>query len=105
MSANTRLIPVADIKTVDLTCVNALKSTYVIQKRLPEVNICTAQPELSTEQYCKIARGIGRTMLAMQEISKPVPGIVEDTLEEDGKRHYNMVPFDIKPPHDPELKR
>ncbi|CAD6591358.1 MAG: hypothetical protein ASARMPRED_005355 [Alectoria sarmentosa] len=92
-------IPVADVKAFDFHCENPLKDPYVVQRRIAGTDLRTAiQNDLSHEQWCTIAREIGRIMLQFQEMSNPVPGLIEDVTKEDGVQSFTVNPFDIKPP-------
>ena len=101
-------IPVADVKAFDFNCNNPLKDPYVVQSRIPGIDLRTAiENDLSHEQWCEIARQIGRIMLQIQEMSSPIPGLIEEVTEEDGVQAFSVKPFDIKPPFEKEwtLKR
>lgn len=97
-------IPVADVKAFDVTSSNALKSPYVIQNRLPGTSLHSAHLQLSTKQWCLVAKVIGRTMLAMQEMTSPTPGLIEEATDEKSNTTFAVVPFDFKSPHDIEWK-
>ncbi|CAD6573256.1 MAG: hypothetical protein ASARMPREDX12_005923 [Alectoria sarmentosa] len=101
-------IPVADVKAFDFHCENPLKDPYVVQRRIAGTDLRTAiQNDLSHEQWCTVAREVGRIMLQFQEMSNPVPGLIEDVTKEDGVQAFTVNPFDIKPPFekDSTLKR
>lgn len=92
-------VPVPSIKAFDLKHDNPLKVPYVIQSRITGTNLHTAiQNDLSHEQWCVIAREVGRIMLRFQEMRNPVPGLIEEVTKEDGVQAFTVKPFDIKPP-------
>ena len=92
-------IPVADVKAFDFNSDNPLKDPYVIQSRIPGIDFRTAmQTDLSQEQWCAIAREIGRIVLQLQEMSNPVPGFIEEVTNQNGVQAFTVKPFDIKPP-------
>ena len=92
-------VPVADVKAFDFGCDNPLKAPYVVQSRIAGTNLHTAiQNDLSHEQWCAVAREVGRIMLQFQEMSNPVPGVIEEVTKEDGVKAFTVKPFDIKPP-------
>ena len=101
-------IPVADVKAFDINCENPLKDPYVVQGRISGTDLRTAiENDLSHEQWCEIARQIGQIMLQFQEMSSPVPGLIEEVTKEDGVQAFTVKPFDIKPPFEKDwtLKR
>ncbi|MCJ1455059.1 hypothetical protein MMC28_005413 [Mycoblastus sanguinarius] len=99
-------IPVAEVRACDFTSQNPLKSPYMIQDRLPGINLDRAIREgLNTEQLCSIARDIGRTMLAFQDLTNPTPGLIESCTAENGSSTFFVCPFDIKLPHDMQWKQ
>ena len=95
-------IPVPEVIAVDYTSNNLLKDPYVIQKRIPGTSISAAKQEreITTEQWCTVAREIGRTMLELQKVTNPTPGLIESSSNKDGSYSFSVVPFDIKSPHD-----
>lgn len=93
-------IPVADVSAFDTTSSNAFKRPYVIQNRLPGTDIRSACSQLSTKQWCSVAKEIGRTMLAMQGMTNPTPGLIEESTDEKGNLVFTVCPFDLKSPHD-----
>lgn len=98
-------IPVADVKAFDVDCDNPLKDPYVIQSRIAGTDLRTAITNgLSHEQWCAIARETGRIMLQFQEMTNPVPGLIEEVTKEGGVRAFTVKPFDIKPPFEKDLK-
>ncbi|KAK4695285.1 hypothetical protein P7C71_g2438, partial [Lecanoromycetidae sp. Uapishka_2] len=98
-------IPVADVKAFDVTSNNALKSPYVVQNRLPGTNLHSAHFQLSTNQWCLVAKEVGRTMLAMQGLTNPTPGLIEEFTDEKGNSTFTVCPFDLKSPNDMHWKR
>ena len=99
-------IPVPEVIAVDYTSNNLLKDPYVIQKRIPGMNIWEAKQEreITTEEWCTVAREVGRTMLELQKVTNPTPGLLESSLNEDGTYSFSVMPFDIKSAHDPHWK-
>ena len=99
-------IPVPEVIAVDYTSNNLLKDPYVIQKRVPGTSISAAKQEreITTEQWCTVAREIGRTMLELQKVTNPTPGLIESSSNEDGGYSFSVIPFDIKFAHDPGWK-
>ena len=99
-------IPVPEVTAVDYTSNNLLKEPYVIQKRAPGISISAAKQEreITTEQWCTVARELGRTMLELQKLTNPTPGLIESSSNEDGSYSFSVVPFDIKSAHDPDWK-
>ena len=101
-------IPVAHVKAFDFNPNNPLKDPYVVQSRIAGIDLRTAiRNDLSHEQWCAVARQIGRILLQFQEMSSPVPGLIEEVTKEDGLRAFTVQPFDIKPPFEKDwaLKR
>ena len=101
-------VPVADVKAFDFDCDNPLKDPYVIQSRIHGTDLRTAiENDLSHEQWCEVARQVGQIMLQFQEMSNPVPGLIEEIRREDGVQAFTVKPFDIKPPFEKDwmLKR
>lgn len=120
-------IPISKIRAGDPSSDNSLQSPYIIQDRLPGINLDRAiRDGLSTKQLCSIARQLGRTMLALHDITHPAPGLIEFSyVNEDGSsvessverviftkqttafeesQTFTVVPFDIKHPYDMEWK-
>ena len=99
-------IPVPEVIAVDYSSNNLLKDPYVVQKRIPGITISAAkhEREITTEQWCTVAREIGRTMLELQKVTKPTPGLIESSLNKDGSHSFSVTPFDIKSAHDPDWK-
>ena len=95
-------IPVPEVIAVDYTSNNVLKDPYVVQKRVPGITINVAKHErdITTEQWCTVAREIGRTMLELQKVTNPTPGLIESSLNKDGSHSFSVVPFDMKRQHD-----
>ena len=95
-------ILVPEIIEADFTSNNPLKSPYVVQKRIPGITISAAgrEREMSSKQWCTVAREVGRTMLALQDIINPTPGIVEASGNDDGSHTFRVSPFDIEPSYD-----
>ena len=99
-------IPVPEIIAADYTSNNVLKDPYVVQTRVPGITISEAkhEREITTEQWCTVAREIGRTMLELQKVTNPTPGLIESALNKDESYSFSVTPFDIKSPHDPDWK-
>ena len=98
-------IPVADVKASDFDCDNPLKDPYVVQSRIAGTDLHTAiQNDLTHQQWCVIAREIGRIMLKFQDMSNPVPGLIEQVTKDDGVQAFVIAPFDIKPPFEKDWK-
>ena len=99
-------IPVPEVIAVDYTSNSLLKDPYVIQKRIPGMSIWVAKQEreITTEQWCTVARDIGRTMLELQKLTNPTPGLIEASSNEDGSHSFSVVPFDIRSARDPDWK-
>ncbi len=99
-------IPVPEVIAVDYTSNNLLKDPYVVQKRIPGISISAAKQEreITTEQWCTVAREVGRTMLELQKVTNPTPGLIESSSNEDGSFSFSVIPFDIKSAHDPDWK-
>ena len=99
-------IPVPEVIAVDYTSNNLLKDPYVIQKRVPGISISAAKQEreITTEQWCTVAREVGRTMLELQKVTNPTPGLIESSSNEDGSCSFSVIPFDIKSAHDHDWK-
>lgn len=100
-------IPVPEVIAVDYTSNNLLKDPYVIQKRIPGISIHAAKQEreITIEQWCTVAREIGRTMLELQKLTNPAPGLIEPSSNEDGSYSFSVVPFDIRSARDPDWKK
>ena len=100
-------IPVPEVVAVDYTSNNLLKDPYVVQKRVSGMSIWEAKQdrEISTEQWCTVAREVGRTMLEMQKVTNPTPGLLESSLNDDGSYSFSVIPFDIRAPRDPDWKK
>lgn len=99
-------IPLADVNAFDLTGDNPVKSPYILQNRILGTSLQDAHIEgLSTEEWCSVAREIGRIMLSLQGTSSTFPGLVESATNEAGEQVFTVVPFDIKGPHDMEWKK
>lgn len=98
-------IPVAEIISFDPTNNNPLDSGYVIQRRLPGVCLHTVWDNLTHEQRCNIAKEIGRTILALQEVKHSFPGLVDACPEVVGYQRLIVRPFDIVSPHDVNWKQ
>lgn len=91
--------PVAGVKAFGFKCDNPLKDPYVVQSRIAGTDLRTAiQKDLTYEKWCAVAREIGRIMLPFQEISNPVPGVIEEVTKKDGVKPFIVKPFDINPP-------
>ena len=92
-------VPVAHVKAFDFNPDNPLKDPYVVQSRIAGTDLRTAiQNDLSHEQWCAVARQVGRILLQFQAMTSPVPGLIEEVTKEDGLRAFTVKPFDIKPP-------
>ena len=100
-------IPVPEVIAVDYTSNNLLKDAYVIQKRVAGMSIWEAKQkrEITTEQWCTVAREVGRTMLELQKVTNPTPGLIESSSNQDGSSSFPVVPFDIKSAHDVDWKK
>ena len=100
-------IPVPEVIAVDYTSNSLLKDPYVIQKRIPGMSIWAAKQEreITTEQWCTVAREIGRTMLELQKLTNPTPGLIEPSSNEDGSYSFSVIPFDIRSARDPDWKK
>ena len=97
-------LPVADVISFDQTTNNPLKSGYVVQNRLPGTSLHSIWDELTHEQRCKVAREIGKIILALQAVTNPTPGIVESSSADNGSQKFSIRPFDIKSPYDDNWK-
>ena len=97
-------LPVADVISFDPTINNPLKSGYVVQTRLPGTSLDSIWDELNQEQRCKVAREIGKTILALQAVTNPTPGIIESSSADNGSQKFRVRPFDIKSPYDDNWK-
>ena len=97
-------LPVADVIRFDPTNNNPLKSGYVVQTRLPGISLHSIWDELTHEQRCKVAREIGKIILALQAVTSPTPGIIESSSVDNGSQKFSVRPFDIKSPYDENWK-
>ena len=97
-------LPVADVVKFDPTTNNPLKSGYVVQTRLPGISLVSIWDELTHEQKCKVAREVGRIILALQALTNPTPGIIESSSADNGSPKFIVRPFDIKSPYDDNWK-
>lgn len=100
------IIPVPDIKAFDLTDENPVKSPFVVQSRVPGIDLATAISNgLSHKQWCKLAIEVGRIIIELQKVTSPTPGLVEAATREDRVQTFKTIPFDIKNPHDMEYQK
>ncbi|KAL9632492.1 MAG: hypothetical protein Q9164_005286 [Protoblastenia rupestris] len=98
-------ISVADVKYFDFTQDNPLKAAYVVQSRIPGMDLQKAHLKgLSNEQWVDAAREIGKIMRDMQSVKSPFPGQIEASIKTDPRGCYVVRPFDVKSPTDKDWK-
>ena len=88
-------VPVPKVIAFDTTINNALNSSYMIQNRIPGVNLALAYPDLSHQQKCSLAAQWGRLLLDLHSVSSPVAGLIESSDESTYDKDFRVVPFDI----------
>ena len=90
-------IPVPKIIAKDYCCNNALKLPYIIQERIPGKDLQMVWHVLTHEQRCIVARELAKTLLELQALTSPVPGLIEADREAfDGSRCTTIVPYELK---------
>jgi aminoglycoside phosphotransferase (APT) family kinase protein len=89
-------ISVPEIIAFDITSNNVLKNPYMIQKRIPGVDLYSAYPGLSHEDKCMVAEELGQAFLALQRVRSQAPG--ELVVPRDEKSPDTSVM--IRPFHD-----
>lgn len=92
-------IPVPEVKYMDLTTNNPLKSPYVIQDRIPGHDlqkIGHTFPNLSHEQQCTFAKAFGRILSSLHALNHPYPGLIEASAKDDGTYTFTVRPFEAK---------
>ena len=99
-------VPVPRIIAFDVGNENPLKSPYLVQNRIPGVSLQTAINEgITHQQWCTMAREIGRLILELQKIGNPTPGLIENAAKDDEGPKFSICPFDIRSPRDQEWKK
>lgn len=98
-------IPVPEVKYIDLTANNPLKSPYVIQDRIPGHDLQQIGhifPNLSHEQQCTFAIGFGRIVSSLHALKHPFPGLIEASAKDDGTYTFTVRPFEARSSTDSE---
>ena len=84
----------------DLTDNNALNSPYMFQSRIPGVDlhsVCQGQG-LTDEQWCTVARQLGRIVLQLLKATSSNLGVIEEPTRFRLVHGFNSIPLDIKSP-------
>lgn len=98
-------IPVPEIKAFDFTNDNPVESPFVVQHRVPGIDLATAIANgLSHKQWCTLAREVGRIIVELQKVTSHTPGLVEAATQENRIQTFKVIPFDIRNPHDMEYQ-
>ncbi|KAF2636575.1 hypothetical protein P280DRAFT_459375 [Massarina eburnea CBS 473.64] len=75
--ARTHLdLPVPDVVTFDSTSDNVIKSSYMVQERLPGENLQLVWTELTHAQRLSVMRRIIELMSQMQGLTSDIPGVI-----------------------------
>ena len=90
-------IPVPKVVAKDYCCDNALGLPYVIQQRIPGKDLQMIWDILTHEHRCIVTREIAKTLLKLQSLTSPVPGLIEaDGEGSDGCRYATIIPHELK---------
>ena len=91
-------IPVARVIATDYTSGNLLKRPYVVQIRIPGIDLHSRNhnlTQLTHAQQCTFATEFGRILRTMQEMSHNTPGVIEVSTNQDTIRNYHVRAFDV----------
>ncbi len=93
-------IPVATIEATDFTCNNAIGKPYVLQHRIPGIDLDSVWDDLSHSQQCTVAREVGLLMKTLLSVECPTAGTIEAASNSLYASEVPMiVPFMLKDAH------
>ena len=87
-------IPVPTIVGHDFGSNNPLGSPYVLQRRIPGINLDQLWNRLNHAQRCIVAREVGFAVRQLLALESPVTGILVSS--EDGETSTKVTPFELK---------
>lgn len=70
-------IPVPKIAAADFTSNNTLEKPYVVQHRIPGVDLASVWDEFSHAQRCVVAQELGKVIESLMAVESPVAGVIE----------------------------
>lgn len=73
-------IPIPTIEASDFTCDNAVGKPYVLQHRIPGVDLASIWDELSHSQRCVIAKEMGGVIRTLLSLESPLAGIIQGPI-------------------------
>lgn len=91
-------IPIPRIVSTDFTTNNPLKVPYVVQTRIPGVELHSKKQnftQLTHEQQCAFATGFGLILRKLQEMSHSTPGQIEALTNQHGIQKYHVRAFEV----------
>lgn len=90
-------LPVARVIKSDFTDKNALGSPYVLQSRVPGVNLHSIMKGhgLTDEQRSTIARQLGRILLQLQKVTSSQPGIIKESAGSAFADGFGLDPLEV----------
>ena len=93
-------VPVPHIEKYDITNQNPVKSPYMVQTRIPgiDLNSACAGVGLTEQQWCTVAQQLGIIMLQLQNATSTKPGIIEESRGWGLAEGFKVVPFEVKTP-------
>ena len=90
-------IPIPNVIAKDFSSNNPLGSPYVIQNRIPGIDLELLWTELKHSQQCTIARELGRVIKCLLALESPVTGIIEGFFKKNEiAGSPTIVPFELK---------
>ena len=95
---NLTSIPIPDVVASDFTCDNVLKKPYVIQQRIPGVDLESVWDDLSHPQRCTVAKAIGNVINSLLSAESPNPGVIEASKSLSDSKHPVVVPWKLESP-------
>lgn len=93
-------IPAPEVKYMDFTSDNPLKSSYVIHNRIPghdlQGDTATNYPSLNYEQKCTFAKDFALILCELHSIMHPFPGLIEISADSSNDGDFTVRPFELE---------
>lgn len=88
-------IPVAMVEAMDFSCDNAVRRPYVLQHRIPGIDLDSVWDDLGHLQRCMVAKEVGRLIKTLLSVESPFAGTVEAAANgsSNSAELPNIVPF------------
>ena len=96
-------IPIPEVFSYDLTSNNPLNSPYVLQKRIPGLDLeskTRSYPDLTHEQKLTFVEEFCQILVDLKSVEHPYAGRIDTRINDKGEKEFTVGPFPYEPESD-----